>query len=205
MNPTRNFIAIACITCASACTTVMAPSHSGFLSSYSELTPSLEGSSASARSGAAIDPSRVTLGDIEWRAAPGAALTDEERRALLGFLSDELMARMHELPAAPEGRPVVLRAAITHVETVSPALNAASTLLFVVPLDRGGAAVDIEAVDPRTGEQVAALTLGHFAPLSELKSHFSRLAPAELALRKAARDFGALLRPEAASASAGGS
>ena len=127
-----------------------------------------------------------------------------ERRALLDQLSDELVARVRELPAARDGHPVVLRAAITRVETVSPALNAVSALLFVVPLDRGGASVDIEALDPSTGKQVAALTLGYFAPLSEFKSHFSKIAPAQLALRKAAGDFGALLRPVAAVAGADG-
>jgi hypothetical protein len=205
MNPIRHVIAVACLASVGACTTVMSTSQSGFLSSYSELTPSPDGSSTSARSATAIDPTRVSIGDMEWRAATGANVSEEERRALLNRLSDELMARVHELPAAPNGRPVVLRAAITHVETVSSALNAVSALLFVVPLDRGGAAVDVEALDARTGQQVAALTLGYFAPLSELKSRFSKLAPAQLALRKAASDFGALLRPAADPAGSGGS
>ena len=109
---------------------------------------------------------------------------------------------MRACAAAPQGRPVVVRAAITRVETVSPALNAVSALLFVVPLDRGGAAVDVEALDPGTGRQLAALTMGYFAPLSELKSHFNKLAPARLALHKAANDFGALLRPAVVSVGA---
>jgi len=71
-------------------------------------------------------------------------------------------------------------------------------------MDRGGASVDVEALDPSTGKQVAALTLGYFAPLSELKSRFSKLAPAQLALRKAASDFGALLRAAAAPPTTGG-
>lgn len=200
MNTIRQFVAVACVAGLGACATVMSTSRSGFLSSYADLMPGGDGGSASTRSGMTIDPTRVSLGDVEWRAAAAADVSDEERHALLNRLSDELMAHVRELPAAPEGHPVVLRAAITRVETVSPALNAASALLFVVPLDRGGAAVEIEALEPRTGKQVAALTLGHFAPLSELKSHFSKLAPAELALRKAAVDFSALLRPAAASA-----
>jgi hypothetical protein len=91
----------------------------------------------------------------------------------------------------------VLRAAITRIETVSPALNTLSALVLVVPLDRGGAAVEIEAVDPQTGRQLAALTQGYFAPLTELKARFSKLAPAEIAVRKAAADFAALLQPAA--------
>jgi len=199
MTPIRSFIAAACMAAVSACTTVMAPSQSGFLSSYATLSRGPDGS-AVMRSTTAIDPTRVTLGDIEWHASMSAGVSDEERRLLLRQLGGELVLRARDLPAAPQGRPAVLRAAITHVETVSPALNAVSALVLVVPLDRGGASVDIEAVDPDTGEQLAAITLGHFAPLSEFKAHFSRLAPAQLALRKAAADFGVLLRPAVASA-----
>lgn len=202
MNLIRRFIIVACVTSLSACAVMTAP-RSGFLSRYTDLTPSSDGSSASIRSDMTVDPMRVAVGDIEWRAA-GDDLSEEERRALLSHLRDELVARVRELPAAPDGRPIVLRAAITRVETVSPSLNAVSALLFVVPLDRGGAAVDVEALDQATGKQVAALTLGHFAPLSELKSRFSKLAPAQLALRKAANEFGALLRPASTSANAGG-
>jgi len=135
----------------------------------------------------------VTIAEIEWRTAAGPSVSDEERHLLLRQLSDKLVQGVQRLPAAPKGRPAVLRAAITRVETVSAALNAVSALVLVVPLDRGGASVEIEALDPTTGEQLAALTLGYFAPLSELRSHFSKLAPAELAVSKAASDFGALL------------
>jgi hypothetical protein len=204
MKSIRHVVAAACLASIGACTTVMTTPRSDFLSSYSGLAPDSDGSTARARSATVIDPARVTIGAIEWRAGADAGLSEEERRVLLNDLGDALVARVRELPAAPEGRPVVLRAAITRVETVSPALNAISAMLFIVPLDRGGASVDVEAIDPGTGKQVAALTLGCFAPLSELKSHFSKLAPAQLALRKAASEFGALLQPAAVSASSGG-
>jgi hypothetical protein len=98
------------------------------------------------------------------------------------------------LPAAPHGRPVVLRAAITRVEPVSAGLNTASALLLFVPIDRGGAAVEIEAIDVHTGEQLAAMRSGYFPPMTELKARFGKLAPAEIALRKAAADFARLLQ-----------
>lgn len=194
MNATRSFLAVTCMAVVSACSTVMAPSHSGFLSGYSALSGGHDGF-AGMRSTAAIDPTRVTIGDIEWCAPMSTSVTDDERHLLMRQLSDELAASVRGIPAAPNGRPAVVRAAITRVETVSPGLNVLSAALLVVPLDRGGASVEIEALDPNTGEQLAALTLSHFAPLSELKSHFYRLAPAQLALRKAAADFSALLRP----------
>ena len=43
----------------------------------------------------------------------------------------------------------------------------------------------------------AAPRLGYFTPLSELRARFSRLAPAEIAVRKAAADFVVLLKPSA--------
>lgn len=87
------------------------------------------------------------------------------------------------------------------METVSTALNTVGTLLLIGPVDRGGAAVEVEAVDPKTGRQLAALRLGYFAPLTDLKARFSKLAPAEIAVRKAAVDFAALLKPPAGTAS----
>ena len=194
MNPTRSFVAVICMAIVSACSTVMAPSQSGFLSSYSALSRDRDGA-ARLRSTTVIDPTRVTIGEVEWRAPADAGLGQDERVLLLRQLGNELAARVRDLPAAPDGRPAVLRAAITRVETVSPALNAVSALMLIVPLDRGGASVDIEALDPDTGKQLAALAQGHFAPLSEFKSHFSKLAPAQLALRKSAADFGVLMRP----------
>ncbi|EWS59355.1 Pentachlorophenol 4-monooxygenase [Methylibium sp. T29-B] len=142
-------------------------------------------------------PARVTIDAIEWRADTGTDITEEERRALLGHLRGALLERVHTLPRAQTGHPAVLRAAITRVETVSPSLNAVSALLLFAPLDRGGAAVEIEALAPDTGQQLAALSLGYFTPLSDMKVRFSRLAPAQLALRKAAADFSELLQPAA--------
>lgn len=198
MNATRRFLAVACVAVVSACSTMMT-SPPGDSPSAGAALSSDRGGSAGRRSSHVIDPARVTLGDIEWHVPASDGVDDEERRLLLRQLGDELTARVHDLPAAPQGRPAVLRAAITRVETVSPALNAVSALVLVVPLDRGGAAVDIEAIDGDTGEQLAALTLGHLAPLSEFRAHLSRLAPAQLALRKAATEFAGLLRPVVAS------
>jgi len=39
------------------------------------------------------------------------------------------------------------------------------------------------------------LTQGYFAPLAELKARLSKLASAEIAVRKAAADFVPLLQP----------
>lgn len=113
---------------------------------------------------------------------------------MLALLRSELRQRVQALPAEPQGRPAVLRAAITRVETVSPLLNTLSSLVLTIPLERGGAAMEIEAVDPQTGRQAAALTPGWRAPVTELMVRFSKLAAAETAVRKAAADFVLMLQ-----------
>lgn len=180
-----------------SCGTNMTIPDSRFLSSYVGLSESPDTSSSSVRTSAALDPSRITLGDVEWRAGKCKGVSPEDESKLVSQLRNELQQRITELPLSATGRPAVLRAAITRVETVSPPLNTLETLLFVIPFDRGGAAVEIEAVDPDSGRQVAALRLGYFAPLTDLKARFSKFGPATIALKKAANDFASLLRPEA--------
>lgn len=182
------------ITTLTACGTTMPAPKSNFLSHYDSLTASPDGASRTLRARTPIDPARISIAPIDWRVAPSADISADERAALVAQLGDALQQQAHALPVTPSGRPAVLRAAITAVATVSPGLNTLGTVLLIGPLDRGGAAVEIEAVDPETGKQIAALTLGYFSPLSELKARFSKLAPAQLALGKAAQDFTDLLR-----------
>ncbi len=193
MKSAQTIVAIATIATLSACSTVMTTAQSGYLSDYSALAETPDAASASRAAAQAIDPAQVSISEVVWRVDARSDIGNDERDALLAQLQRELQQGVQALPASPQGRPARIRAAITRVETVSPALNTVSTLLLFAPLDRGGAAVEIEAVDPQTGRQLAALRLGHFAPLTELKARFSKLAPAEIAVRKAAADFVSLL------------
>jgi hypothetical protein len=77
---------------------------------------------------------------------------------------------------------------------VSPALNVVTAVLLTVPLDRGGAAVEIEVLDAETRQPLASMAHAHFAPMSEFKARFSAMAPAELALNAAAVELAKLLR-----------
>jgi hypothetical protein len=190
----RHLMAATAVASLAACSTVMPAAQSGFLSDYTALAEAPDEACASRPSADPIDPSRVSVDAVEWRAPSSVDISADEREALLSQLRSELQRLVRALPAQPQGRSAVLRAVITRVETVSPALNTLSALLVIVPLDRGGAAVEIEAVDPQTGRQLAALTQGYFAPMSELKARFSKLAPAEIAVRKAAIDFVPLLQ-----------
>lgn len=197
LKPDYRLIAVATIAALSACSTVMTTAQSGYLSDYSALAEAPDAASASRSVTQAIDPAKVSIAEVVWRVEARPDVGNDERDALLAQLRHELQQRIQALAAAPQGRSAQIRAAVTRVETVSPALNTVGTLLLIGPLDRGGAAVEIEAIDPQTGRQLAALRLGYFAPLSELKARFSKLAPAELAVRKAAADFAALLKPSA--------
>jgi Protein of unknown function (DUF3313) len=177
-----------------ACGTTMNSSQSGFLSSYSNLTPNADASVNALKATEAIDPSRVSLGDIQWRGGDKSQLTAEEQAQLVSVLRLELQSRLVQMPQNPGGRAATLRAAVTRVEVVSPALNTISTVFLFAPLDRGGAATEFELVDSNTGKQLGAMTASYYAPLSELKARFSKLAPAEISIKKAAQDFAMLLQ-----------
>jgi len=86
-----------------------------------------------------------------------------------------------------------VRAAITQVALPSPALNAITTALLFIPVDRGGAAVEIEAIDVETGRRVAALASAGTGTLVDFRGHYSRLGHAELALQRAAQEFRSLV------------
>jgi hypothetical protein len=194
MNRFRFLIAAIAVASLAACSTVLPTAHSGFLSDYSTLAGGPDAAAASRASAEPIDPARVTVDAVAWRATGTSDISFEEREALLALLRRELQQRVQALPARPQGRPAVLRAAITRVETVSPLLNTLSSLVLTIPLERGGAAMEIEAVDPQTGRQLAALTPGWRAPVTELMVRFSKMAAAEVAIRKAASDFVLLLQ-----------
>jgi hypothetical protein len=195
MNAMRSFLAIVSVATASACSTIVPAPQTHFLASYGALEPDGDGGSASRRSAVVIDPARLTLRDIEWHAGAAANVDDADRLVLLEHLRAALVENVSRMPPAPDGHPAVLRAAITQVDTVSPALNVVSALFLFAPLDGGGAVVEIEALEPDTEKQLAARTLRYYPPVSEMRIRFSKLAPAQLALRKAAADFIALLSP----------
>jgi hypothetical protein len=183
----RRMAAIAALCTLAACGTVMTATPSGFLSHE------LSGAPARWHAGVAIDPARATLAPVQWRAGDAAGIDAAERQALLARLEADLRARLAELPPVDGGQPVVLRAAITRVEPVSPMLNTVATVLLIGPFDRGGAVVELEALDAADGRALAALRIGHYAPLAELKARFRKLAAAEVAIGQAAAEFAVLI------------
>ena len=158
------------------------------------MTPSKDGSTAYYRSPAPIDPHQVRSISVEWLMPIDVAVPETERARLISTLEAAILRETRALPRSTGGRPLVIRAAITRVESVSPALNVLTSVFLTVPLDRGGAAVEIQVLDAETLQPLASIAHAYFAPLSEFKARFSALAPAELALNDAAVELAKLLR-----------
>ena len=180
-------------TCLAACSTMQA-TDTGFLKNRSDMTTSQDGSTSTFRSPTAVDPHQVRALSVEWAMPAGAAIPEAERARLIATLEAAISRETEALPQSAGGRPVVIRAVITRVESVSPVLNVLTAVFLTVPLDRGGAAVEIQVLDAETLQPLASMAHAYFAPMAEFRARFSALAPAELALNAAAIELANLLR-----------
>jgi hypothetical protein len=176
-----------------ACSTMQA-TDSGFLKNRGDMTTSQDGSTATFRSSAPVDPHQVRSLSVEWALPADDAIPEAERARLIATLEAAISRETEALPHSAGGRPVVIRAVITRVESVSPVLNVLTAVFLTVPLDRGGAAVEIQVLDAETLRPLASMAHAYFAPVSEFRARFSALAPAELALNAAAIELAKLLR-----------
>ena len=173
----------------------MQATDTGFLKYRGDMKTSKDGSVAYFRSTTPVDPHQVRSLSVEWAMPKGAEYSDAERSRLMSALQTAISRETEALPEISGGRPVTIRAVITRVESVSPALNVVTAVLLTVPLDRGGAAVEIEVLDAETSQPLASMAHANFAPMSEFRAKFSKLAPAEFALDAAAIELAKLLRP----------
>jgi hypothetical protein len=180
------------VTGLAACSTMQA-TDTGFLKNRSEMTTSKNGSTAYYRSPTPVDPHQVRSISVEWAMPIDAVVPQTERARLISTLRAAISRETEALPRSVGGHPVVIRAIITRVETVNPALNVLTSLFLTVPLDRGGAAVEIQVLDADTLQPLASMAHAYFVPITEFKARFSALAPAELALNAAASKLAKLL------------
>jgi len=176
-----------------ACSTMQA-TDTGFLENRSAMTTSKDGSTAYYRSPTAVDPHQVRSISVKWALPVDAMVPETERARLITALKDAIFREAEALPQSVDGRPVVIRAVITRVESVNPALNVLTSVFLTVPLDRGGAAVEIQVLDAESLQPLASMAHAYFVPITEFKARFSALAPAELALNAAAVELSKLLR-----------
>ncbi len=101
-----------------------------------------------------IDPVEIRLVDANARGLSADELhelSEEFRRIVANVLGADF-------PIVAAAGPDVLRVrcAITDVTAVRPALNVASSLIAFVPVDTGGASIEVEFLDSETGARLAA-------------------------------------------------
>ena len=181
------------VTGLAACSTMQA-TDTGFLENRSAMTTSKDGSTAYYRSPTPVDPHQVRSISVKWAMPVDVMVPETERARLITALKDAIFREAEALPQSVDGRPIVIRAVITRVESVNPALNVLTSVFLTVPLDRGGAAVEIQVLDAETLQPLASMAHAYFVPITEFKARFSALAPAELALNAAAVELSKLLR-----------
>jgi hypothetical protein len=192
ISPTLRSLLYVSVAGLSACSTMQA-TDTGFLQNRSEMTTSKDGSTAYYRSPTSVDPHQVRSISVEWAMPADGVVPETEKARLISVFEAAISREAKALPKSIGGHPVIIRAAITRVETVSPALNVLTSVFLTAPLDRGGAAVEIQVLDADTLKPLASMAHAYFSPLSEFKARFSALAPAELALNAAAVELAKLL------------
>jgi len=129
---------------------------------------------------------------VTWKAEGDSNLIDDEQTLLTSFFKAELEKSLDS--ANLDLSSIQLSAAITRVETVSPALNWILTLALIGPMNRGGAAVEFKAINTKTAELITQLQFAQWTPISEFSARYQRLKPAQLALNSAAEHFVKLLK-----------
>jgi len=134
--------------------------RSGFLGDYEKLSPTRYENVLMYRA-AGFEPKRyaaVVVEDAQIKTASGRidGLDDAQQREVLDHVTSELKRQEGKSPAPPGGAGQVrVRVAVTELQTPNRAVNAMTTLL-VGPVTTGGASLEFEAVDLRTGRRVAA-------------------------------------------------
>lgn len=130
---------------------------------------------------------------LDWPEGKNIAFSPEEQTEMLTKFTDILRASLNQDGGNANVKRLNVRATITDVDLSSPTLNTLSTVLVFIPLDRGGAAVTIEAFDSESKERLAALFASYNGGLGEFTGHFSKMGHAEWAFEQAAVNFRELL------------
>lgn len=180
------------------CTTVSPPPPSGFLDNYEQLS---------------LDPNDKSLlwwevNDFDWRhydklmidpvtimfhpQSEGNAiqpeklteLTEAFKAAITGELGDEFQLTNEPAPGV-----LRIQAALTDVILSNVALNVATTLVAFVPLDMGGASIEVRFVDSDTGRLLATGMDQKLGVPNQLKSGFTELGHAKQAANEWAKEL----------------
>lgn len=130
-----------------------------------------------------IDPVTIRI-----EAGNGSGNIDPED--LDTFIKDILTAFSRKLApeypvvAVPGGDVLRIRTVVTGIDTARPAVNLVTTLAAFVPMDMGGASIEVEFIDSITGERLAAMADRKTGSPLQLKAGFSKFGYAKAAFNQ---------------------
>lgn len=139
----------------------------------------------------------VFVEPVQVRAAD---LTPDEAATLQAVFREALRQRLgatRRLAASARPDALRVRAAVTAVVRSDAPLNPLTDGAFSLTFLNGGAAAEAEALDPRTGERVAALVLADERRLARPFGDYARAGHARAVLEDLAADFALLIAPPA--------
>lgn len=188
-------LAVTTVSVLVACSSI-APTQST-LGSSAELRTSSDGSRHFLKAPINIQ-TEIYIADVGVLLAPDAkeSLSAEERRELTDELRKQLVTSLKEtykVVETPSANSHSLRATITDVRTSSVVGNVVSTVLLILPVDKGGAAVEFELKSP-SGERVAAMSVAAQGKFVQFSGAFSKLGQAKLVMADHAKSLAELLQ-----------
>lgn len=116
---------------------------------------------------------------------------EELQTAVNGFRKTILEELSPEYIVVNEPGPNVLRirSIITDIDTSNPALNTLTTVALFLPLDMGGATIQVDFFNSITGERVAAMVDQKTGTTLQFKNGFSRFGHAKGAFVEWAKEL----------------
>lgn len=136
--------------------------------------------------------SKAIIEPVSWRVTSLSHTISAERQALLRFHLENALTR--ELKGNdPQGQVLHIHAAITDVKPVSPLLNVTSTALILLPVQGGGAAIQIQVTDAADKALYLDASLADNAGLYDFRGHFIEWAHSQTTIDQIAQRTRALL------------
>ncbi|MBI4799891.1 MAG: DUF3313 domain-containing protein [Desulfarculus sp.] len=161
---------------------------SGFLAHHPQLrpVPGMEGISYWEKPGVKweryrrllVEPVRVRLDEKQST----RQMSGEETSRLAAALRQAVIkasADRYPQASAPGPDVLLVRAALTHLKPVNPALNIATTAAVFMPVDVGQAAVEAEFLDAQSGEVLAEAAASRSGSPMELTTLWTRWSQVE--------------------------
>jgi hypothetical protein len=138
----------------------------------------------------------IAVEEVQLASTVAAELTGAERAELASKLRVELLGALSGKATVRDPAPGVLRleVTVTHIDTTSPTVNAISSALLFVPVDRGGITFEARYFEGQGGLPFASTREQHKGSPLDIKGNFSHYGHAISALGKWAETLGRALQ-----------